>query len=132
MGTLSERLARVAARQTCRLTHHGRKTGKPYQVTIWFMVEGERVYLATANAARQWVRNIRHDARVMLEMGGERFAGRVEPLDEPDAIRHVMGLVTGKYWYLRPFLGVAQLLGLDPTPDASFVVHLIDEPVPAS
>lgn len=132
MGTLSQRLARVAARQTCRLTHHGRKTGKAYQVTIWFMVEGERVYLATANAARQWVRNVRHDARVMLEMGGERFTGRVEALDEPEAIRHVMRLVAEKYWYLRPFLGIAQLLGLDPTPDASFVVRLSDELAPAS
>jgi len=29
-----------------------------YQVTIWFMVEGETVYLATANRKRQWRRNV--------------------------------------------------------------------------
>jgi hypothetical protein len=26
-------------------------------VTIWFVVDGDTVYLATANASRQWVRN---------------------------------------------------------------------------
>jgi len=34
---------------TLRLTHYGRRSGMPDEVTIWFMVEGEAVYLATAN-----------------------------------------------------------------------------------
>jgi len=29
-----------------------------YEVTIWFMVEGEAVSLATANRKRQWPRNV--------------------------------------------------------------------------
>ena len=56
---LVDRLAAIASRSTCRLTHRGRKTGRPYQVTIWFVVDGDTVYLATANATRQWVRNVR-------------------------------------------------------------------------
>jgi hypothetical protein len=30
------------SRQTVRLTHYGRKTGKPYKVTMWFVVDGDR------------------------------------------------------------------------------------------
>src|SRR5262245_51456148 len=38
---LAARLERIARRWTARLTHYGRKTGKPYVVTIWFVVDGE-------------------------------------------------------------------------------------------
>jgi hypothetical protein len=34
------RLKAVAGRQTLTLTHYGRKSGKPYDVTIWFAVGG--------------------------------------------------------------------------------------------
>lgn len=41
-SNVAVRLKRVAARQTVALTHNGRKTGKPHEVTIWFVVDGER------------------------------------------------------------------------------------------
>jgi hypothetical protein len=56
-ASVTERLKRIAGRQTLRLTHYGRKSGKPYEVTIWFAVDGDRLYLLTANVTRQWVRN---------------------------------------------------------------------------
>jgi len=56
--TLADRLAQVANTATLRMTHHGRRSGTPYQVTIWFLVEGKVAYLATANRKRQWPRNV--------------------------------------------------------------------------
>ena len=47
--TLADRLTQVANTGTLRLTHYGLRNGMSYQVTIWFMVEGATVYLATAN-----------------------------------------------------------------------------------
>jgi F420H(2)-dependent quinone reductase len=52
------RLRRVAGKQTTRLTHYGRKTGKPHEVTIWFVLDDDRLYIGTANVKRQWVRNV--------------------------------------------------------------------------
>jgi hypothetical protein len=46
--TLADRLAQLVNISTLRLTHYGRRSGTPYK-TISFMVEGEAVYLATAN-----------------------------------------------------------------------------------
>ena len=46
------RLRRVAGKQTTRLTHYGRKTGKPYEVTIWFVLDGDRLCIGTANVKR--------------------------------------------------------------------------------
>ena len=54
-----ERLRRAGDRQTLQLTHYGRKTGKPYQVTIWYLVGDDKLYLVSANANRNWVRNVK-------------------------------------------------------------------------
>ena len=51
-----DRLRRVTRRQTTRVTHYGRKTGKPHEVTIWFVLDGEWFYIGTANVNCQWVR----------------------------------------------------------------------------
>ncbi len=80
------------------LLTHGRRSGTPYQVTIWFMVEGATVYLATANRERQWVRN-------------DTFTGRAEPVTAPAVVDHVTDLIAAKYWYTRPFIWLARLLG---------------------
>jgi deazaflavin-dependent oxidoreductase (nitroreductase family) len=76
------RLKAVAGRQTLTLTHHGRKSGKPYDVTIWFAVEGDKVYIGTANVNRQWVRNVQKTPRIRLAVGGETFEGEARFLAE--------------------------------------------------
>ena len=37
-----ERLQRAGDRQTLSLTHYGRKSGRPYEVTIWYLVDDGR------------------------------------------------------------------------------------------
>lgn len=62
--TVSDRLQKVADRSTVQLTHIGRKSGKAHQVTIWFVVQGEKILLPTSNIDRNWVRNVRKAAHV--------------------------------------------------------------------
>jgi len=81
------RLRRVAGKQTTRLTRSGRKTGKPHKVTIWFVLDGDKLYIGTANVNRQWVRNIHKTPKIKLSMGGERFAGNARFLTEPRQAR---------------------------------------------
>ena len=123
MPTVAERLAAIASRSTCRLTHRGRKTGTPYEVTIWFVVDGDVVYLETANGKRQWVRNLRATPEISLAVGDETFRGTAEPVHDPAEVRRVMDLVVTKYWYLRPLIALARLFGFDPKPDAAFRVR---------
>jgi len=47
------RLRRVAEKQATRQTHCGRKTGKPYDLTIWFVLDGDKLFVGTANVNRQ-------------------------------------------------------------------------------
>ena len=120
-ATVADRLAQVANVSTLRLTHYGRRSGKPYEVTIWFMVEGEVVYLATANRKRQWPRNVALRPEVKLRIRTETFTGRVEAITDRATIEHVTDLLAAKYWYTWPYVALARLLGWQ-VPSAAFRV----------
>jgi deazaflavin-dependent oxidoreductase (nitroreductase family) len=95
------RLKTVARRQTLILTHYGRKSGKPYDVTIWFAVEDDKVYIGTANVNRQWVRNVQKTPRIRLAVGGEKFEGEARFLAERADRERAMAAIRRKYWFLR-------------------------------
>ena len=117
-GTI-ERLNKVAREKTVRLTHFGRKSGKPYQVTIWFLVDGPTVYLMTMNMKRQWTRNVQKRADIELEIGGERFKARVEAVVTDEAeLRKVVGMMKRKYPISLPYLWLKR------RPDGAFRVKL--------
>ena len=111
-AAIATRLASVANRSTLRLTHYGRKTGKPYEVTIWFLVEADTMYLVTADVRRQWTRNVQVKRHVLLRVNGEKFDGEVQRLSKDAEFKHVDELLVKKYWYVRPLLWAADLLGL--------------------
>jgi deazaflavin-dependent oxidoreductase (nitroreductase family) len=103
-------LMRFAHRQTLVLTHYGRKTGKPYNVTIWFIVNGERIFLATANQNRQWVRNVQKTSRVKLTIAGETFDADARFIKDPAEHERVLALVRQKYWMFLPVMITGRIL----------------------
>jgi deazaflavin-dependent oxidoreductase (nitroreductase family) len=104
------RLRRVAAKHTLLLTHYGRKSGKPYDVTIWFVVDGEKVYIGTANVRRQWVRNVQKTPQVKLSIGREKFDGTARFLADQAEHERAMAAIRRKYWMYRPFIVLGQIL----------------------
>jgi len=124
-----ERLNQVATTQTVKLTHCGRKSGKPYQVTIWFVVDGDRVYLGTANVNRQWVRNVQKTPRVRLSIGGETFEGEARFLIDRSEHERAQAKMRRKYWMYWPILATARVLmavGLLQDRTGSFEVMLTE------
>ena len=105
-----ERLDRVAKRQTVRLAHYGRKSGKPYEVTIWFVVDGERVYLGTANVNRQWVRNVQKTPQIRLSIDSETFEGRARFLADGAEHDRAMAAIRRKYWMYTPIMALGRVL----------------------
>jgi deazaflavin-dependent oxidoreductase (nitroreductase family) len=106
----AQRLAKIKSLQTIVLTHYGRKSGKPYDVVIWFVVEGDRMFLGTANKSRNWVRNVMAKPNVVIKAGNENFIANVREITEPSLRDHVMGLVQSKYWYAAPIMIVGRML----------------------
>jgi len=105
------RLKRVAARQTLTLTHYGRKSGKPYAVTIWFVVDDEeKFYIGTANVNRQWVRNVQKTPQIRLAIAGETFEGTARFLVDRGEHEHAMAAIRRKYWMFMPILALGRVL----------------------
>ena len=105
-----ERLRRAGDRQTLRLTHYGRKTGRPYEVTIWYLVDADQLYLVSANASRNWVRNVKSRHAISLRIGGEVFNGDVREITDLQEREKVNALVERKYWFVVPMLRLGHFL----------------------
>ena len=104
------RLKRVAGKQTTRLTHYGRKTGKPHDVTIWFALDGEKLYIGTANVSRQWVRNVLKTPQIKLSIVGETFEGTARFLADRAEHERAMAAVRHKYWMYWPIMALGRAL----------------------
>ncbi|HTS57793.1 MAG TPA: nitroreductase family deazaflavin-dependent oxidoreductase [Terriglobales bacterium] len=104
------RLKRVATRQTLKLTHYGRKSGKAYVVTIWFVVDDGKFYIGTANVNRQWVRNVQKTPRIRLSISGETFEGTARFLVDRAEQEHAMAAIRRKYWMYLPILALGRVL----------------------
>jgi len=125
-----ERLRKVGDRQTLSLTHYGRKSGRPYEVTIWYLVDKDGLYLVSANAARNWVRNVKARPAVGLRVGNEVFNGNVRAITDKQERDKVNSLTMSKYWYVAPMLRMGQFLmsmGMMRDNSAAFEVILADE-----
>lgn len=104
------RLRHVAGKQTTRLTHYGRKTGKPHEVTIWFVLDDERLYVGTANVNRQWVRNVQKTPQIKLSIGSEVFEGTARFLAERAEHERAMAAIRRKYWMYWPIMALGRVL----------------------
>jgi len=121
------RLRRVAGKQITRLTHHGRKTGKPHEVTIWFVLDSDRLYIGTANVNRHWVRNVQKTPNIRLSIGGENFKGTARFLTDRTEHERTMAAIRRKYWMFRPIIELGRVLsamGLMRDNTSSFEVTL--------
>lgn len=104
------RLKRLAGKSTLILTHYGRKSGKPYTVKIWFVVDDDKVFIGTANVERQWVRNVQKNPRIKLSVGGEKFEAEARFLDHPAERDRALAAIGRKYWMYSPIFAVGKLL----------------------
>ena len=51
------------------LTHFGRKSGKPFQVQIWWVEIDGGVWIGSMDTGRGWVRNLKASGRAVLDRG---------------------------------------------------------------
>jgi deazaflavin-dependent oxidoreductase (nitroreductase family) len=122
---IASQLASVASYQTMRLTHLGRKSGKRYEVTIWFVADGDAIYL-NGNVDTQWPRNLQANAQVTMRIGQEIFHGKANLVTEQSERERIFGMIARKYWYAFPFIWTLRWLeriGLTRDRNAAFRVH---------
>jgi deazaflavin-dependent oxidoreductase (nitroreductase family) len=117
-SSLPARLASIARKSTTKLTHVGRKSGKPYQVTIWFTVDGDHINLQTMNMNRQWIKNVLANPNVTLRIGDQVFDGVAQKVTDPQDMQRIVALAKRKYPISLPYFWLMK------QPDGAFRVTL--------
>ncbi len=84
----------------CHVTTTGRVSGLPRRIEIWYLERDDDLFLLSGNGERaDWVRNVRADPRVTVELPPPTPGGTSEPLpyradigpfDDDRAIREAM------------------------------------------
>jgi len=122
------RLKRLAGKSTLILTHYGRKSGKPYEVKIWIVVDGDKVFIGTANVEHQWIRNVQKNPRIKLSVSGEKFEAEARFLDDPAKRDRALAAAGRKYWMYSPVFALGKMLiaiGLMRNRTGAFEVTLV-------
>jgi deazaflavin-dependent oxidoreductase (nitroreductase family) len=90
--------SRFADEQYCYLTTTGRVTGRPHRIEIWFGLAGDTLYVLSGGRGRSdWVRNLRREPSVTVELGDAEFRGEARVVEDETEDGLARRLVHDKY-----------------------------------
>jgi hypothetical protein len=83
--------------RTCCLIHTGRKSGKLFKVTIWFVEIDGDLWVGSLDETRGWVRNLRAAGCCQLNFGSGAATWRCEEAADAPALERFHSAVQAKY-----------------------------------
>lgn len=87
-----------AGEQYCYLTTTGRVTGRPHRIEIWFAIDQGTLYMLSGGGdGSDWVKNLRREPTVTLEIGAAKLRGRARVVTDPAEDERARALVYDKY-----------------------------------
>ncbi len=90
--------SQFSSEQYCYLTTTGRVTGHPHRIEIWFAIDRETLYMLSGGGDRSdWVKNLRRDPAVTVEIGPDTFEGQARLVTDPIEDERARALVHDKY-----------------------------------
>ena len=93
--SLKERLARY---RQIKISVIGRKSGRTISIPVWFVLEGEHLYLLPVQGSdTQWYRNVLHNPQIRIEAQGVGAALQAAPLTGAKAVKSVVEKFREKY-----------------------------------
>jgi nitroimidazol reductase NimA-like FMN-containing flavoprotein (pyridoxamine 5'-phosphate oxidase superfamily) len=73
-------------------------TGRPHRIEIWFAINQNTVYMLSGGGERSdWVKNLRRDSSVSVEIGTGSFRGRARVVTDPTEDEEARALLYDKY-----------------------------------
>jgi deazaflavin-dependent oxidoreductase (nitroreductase family) len=92
---LKERLSRY---RQIKLSVTGRKTGKTISNPVWFVLEGEKLYLLPVRGSdAQWYKNVLKNPQVRIDARGEEAEFRAQPITDSKMVKSVIEKFREKY-----------------------------------
>jgi|SRR5687768_6250233 len=88
----------LGAAEELELTVTGRKTGRPSTRPVWFVQEGDTIYLLpVAGSDTEWLKNVLKNSTLTLTANGASWTGRAMSITNPDEVREVVEKLQEKY-----------------------------------
>jgi deazaflavin-dependent oxidoreductase (nitroreductase family) len=80
------------------ITVTGRKSGRQITIPVWFVEEGETLYLLPMRGSdADWYRNLVKNPTIRLAADGAEHTTRVQPTTDPGKVRKVVDKFRAKY-----------------------------------
>ncbi len=99
MSRKSEELNdRLSRHRQIKLSVVGRKSGKTISIPVWFVREGDTLYLLPVRGTEtQWYRNMLHNPSIRIEARGAESEFRIRPINKSAAVKSVIEKFREKY-----------------------------------
>ena len=89
---------KLKGKSELEITVKGRRTKKAYSTTVWFIHEGDKIYLLPVSGSdTNWYRNVLKDPNMTLTVAGKAVKVKAKPITEPERVQRVIGLFAEKY-----------------------------------
>ena len=92
---LKERLARY---RQIKISVVGRKSGKTISIPVWFVLEGNKLYLLPVQGSdTQWYKNVLQNPSIRIDARGVEAEFRAAPLTDAKVVKSVVEKFREKY-----------------------------------
>ena len=94
-GSLKERLSRY---RQIKISVIGRKTGQMISIPVWFVLDGEKLYLLPVQGSdTQWYKNLLKNSSIRIDERGAEAELRATPITRAKAVKSVAEKFREKY-----------------------------------
>ena len=94
-GSIKERLSRY---REIKLSVIGRKSGKTISIPVWFVLEGEKLYLLPVQGSEtQWYKNVLQNPSIRIDARGAEAEFRAVPSTDAKTVKSVIEKFREKY-----------------------------------
>lgn len=93
--SLKDRLSRY---RQIQLSVTGRKSGRTISIPVWFLLEGETLFLMPVQGSdTQWYKNVLHDPQIRISARGKEGKFQAVPITDSKTVKAVVEKFKAKY-----------------------------------
>jgi deazaflavin-dependent oxidoreductase (nitroreductase family) len=90
--------ARLARYRQIKVSVIGRKSGQTISIPVWFVLEGEKLYLRPVQGSdTQWYKNVSRNPQIRIDARGVEAEFRAMPITGAKAVKSVVDKFREKY-----------------------------------
>jgi deazaflavin-dependent oxidoreductase (nitroreductase family) len=104
--------------QEIQLTVTGRKSGQEISFPVWFIRDGDRLYLVPVTGTdSSWYKNVLKEPTIRVVAGPAQLVAQVTPVTDPARVSEVLDMFRAKY-------GARDVAAYYPKPNVALEVPL--------